>query len=142
MIHFGLKRLNYIIKFDISCYYPITFEKKNNRILLKVIYGLFGQNFIGVSWRPSDRLEQIDLFCETSRGSIETTSFIGTIQTNRPYAIKIKRETIYNLCWVRVFDTETGNVVLSFSTHYKFPIVKAGYIVERKRKHKIILKRN
>lgn len=142
MIHLGLNRLTYIVKFDASCYYPITFEKPNTKILFGMSFGLFSSNSISVAWRASDRLEQIDLFAYINMNGVNSLHYIGAIETNKAYAIKIKREKKYNLSWIRIFDAETGQNHISFSTHFKCPIIKIGYTVARKYNHKILLERS
>lgn len=140
MIHFGLKRLTYIVKFDSSCYYPITFEEKKTKVLFGMSYGLFNVNSIGVAWRPSERLEQIDLFSHVNSNGTNLISYIGTIDANKNYPIKIKHEEKYNMYWIRVLDAD--RVHISYSSDFKYPMFKFGYIVTKKQDNKIFLKRN
>lgn len=140
MIHFGLNPLIYTVKFDTSCYYPITFEKKNTKILFGMSYGLFRINSISVAWRPSERLEQIDLFSYVNWHSKNFISYIGTIETNKNYSIKIKHEEKYNMYWIRIL--EAGRVHISYSSDFEYPLFKWGYTVTQKQDNKIFLKRN
>lgn len=139
MIHFGLERLVYLVNFHVSCYYPILFEEKKTKILFGVSFGLLNCKSINVSWRPSDRLEQIDLFADINTNGVVSKSYIGTIECSKNYEIKIKRESRYNMYWIRVMDG--AKVIHSYSSDFKYPFINVGLITKRTSAHKILLKR-
>lgn len=140
MIHFGLQRLIYTVNFDASCYYPITLLQKNTKILFGISFGKYSRNSISVSWRPSDRLEQIDLFSDVNMNGINSVTYIGTIHPNKEYEIKIRREPHGHLYWILVTDGDRSKDI-TFYQHFEYPFIKAGYTIERKYNHKISLQR-
>lgn len=139
MIHLGLKDLVYAVNFDASCYYPIAYEKADTKILFGRSFGLFSSNSISVAWRPSDRLEQIDLYSSVNSNGINLLSYIGTMPTNKKYSIKIKLHPEYNMYWINIRNESSNLNHISFSSHFKFPVFRWGYTIKKNNNYKILL---
>lgn len=140
MIHFGLEKLLFKINFNSSCYYPITFEEKEADPLLFMKFGLFGRS-ISISWKPSSRLERIDLFTEVNLHGMQWSHYIGSVNIDTNYILKIKLERKFGMYWVRILSDNTSSPYISISAQFKFPRAKWGFIKECNKHNNILFKR-
>lgn len=135
MIHFGLSKLEFKVKFDKSCYYPFTFseERKHTKILFGACFGLWWyNNSISLSFRPSEnKLDKMDLFRYIFSDEFEENKYIGSLDIEREYTIRLIFERYNNVYRIQVFSDMENEPVINFCKQYKYPVFPFGYIIKR-----------
>jgi len=144
MLHLGLKTLSYKVRFDNTCSYPVSFVNgKNTKLLFGITYGWLRNSSVSVAWRPKEEsVGKIALFAHTYMNGVESMDYAGTIETDKTYFVKIKRERKHDIYWLEVFEEGIKNKAINFSTYFKYPFLKIGYTLRRTHGYKILMERN
>lgn len=144
MLHIGLKTLSYKVRFNHTCSYPFSFVSgKNTKRLFGITYGWLTNSSVSVDWRPQEEsVGKIALFAHTYMNGVESTNYVGTIETDKTYFIKIRREREHDIYWIEVFQEGVKKGVINFSTYFKYPFFKIGYTLRRTHGYEILSERN
>ena len=133
-IHFRKTKIQRIVKFTDTCYYPLIIDNDwNINRLFGLSYGLVKYNSVSIGWRPSEsKLDKIDLFGIIYKNGLRDVHYFYSITTNQHFALKIKVHTENELVSFYVFNTETGDSMSNFMESYKIPLIPIGRILGQK----------
>lgn len=144
MFHIGIGKLKYLVKFHSSCYYPFSFseERTHTKILFGASFGWWWENSISISQRPSHtKIDKIDLFTCTYKNGIKFEDFIGSVNIEENYLIKLifdKHNLIYR---VQVFPHQQAHSIINSCIPYKYPAMDFGWTINRNQGKKIVLEK-
>lgn len=144
MLHFGLNTLQYVVKFDSSCYYPFNLskERRNTKVLFGASFGFFGYNSISIARRPSeDRIDKIDLFAYTYSNGFKTEEYVGSIDIEKKYVLKLTFDNDKKIFRVQAREYEDATLWINFKNHYAYPFFRIGYTMEKTYGDKILLEK-
>lgn len=145
MIAFGIEKLTYEVKFDKSYYYPFSFsdERRKTKVLFGACFGLLVCNdSIRVTCRPSEtQLDKVDLFRYVYSDGFEEKKYIGSIDTERTYVIKLIFEHYNKVYRIQVFSQDSIEPVINICRTYKYPILPLGYTIKKEHGNQILLER-
>lgn len=134
MIHFGLSKLSYEIKFDAKCYHPISLEgkKTSTKFIAGVSFGyLWKQNSISIAWRPSYTHLKIDLFAYVFNKGKFFEDYVGSIEMDKPHLVIMKFDGDTNNYRIKIYDEERGEKKYHHMSYFRYPLFKWGYTKER-----------
>lgn len=145
MLHLGIEELKYAVRFDSSCYYPISFtsEYKHTKILFGACFGFWWwNNSISISRRPSEnRLDKMDLFAHTYSNGFKKEEYIGCIDIEKKAIIKLLFEKQNKIFRIQAFEFAGSAQIINHCTYYKYPLYPFGYTLKRTYGSKIVLER-
>lgn len=143
MLHFGIEELGYLVKFDSSCYYPISFnsERRHTKILFGASFGFWWwNNSISISRRPSQhKLDKIDLFVCTYSNGFKKEEYAGSIDIEKQYDIKLIFQKQDNIYRIRAYEANQRKPVFNICNHYEYPLSPIGYTIKRTHGNKIFI---
>ena len=142
MFHFRIEQLEYKVKFDSSCYYPITFneERRHTKILFGACFGWWWTNSISIAHRPNDsKLDKIDLFAYTYSNGWNNEEYAGSIDIEKNYRLRLVFERQNHAYRIQALSENETKPAVNFLTHYKYPIISFGYSIQRTYGSKILL---
>ena len=145
MIHFGIEKLEYLVRFDKSCYYPFSFseERRHTKILFGACFGFrWNNNSISIARRPSEnKLDKIDLFACTYSGGWSNEEYAGSLDIEREYVLKLIFEKKNKVYRIHAFAEKENKPAVNYLTNYKYPIISFGYSIQRTYGNKILLEK-
>ena len=145
MIHIGLEKLEYKVRFLKSCYYPFSFsdERRDTKILFGACFGIWlYNNSIRIAFRPSEnRLDMIDLFRVVYSDGFEEIKHIGNVEIEKDYTIKVIFEHYNNVYRIQVASEDKFLPQLNICKNFKYPSIPLGYTIKKNHGDKIFLER-
>lgn len=145
MIHLGIEKLEYKVRFDPSCYYPFTFseERRNTKILFGTCFGLWWwTHSISIARRPSEnQIDKMDLFSHTYWSGFKEEEYTGSIDIEKNYTLKLIFQKHNNVYRIQAFSEKESKPVINSCTHYKYPLIPFGYSIHRTYGDKILLEK-
>lgn len=145
MLHFGIEKLEYKIRFDRSCYYPYTLneERKHTKLLFGACFGLWWfNNSISISFKPSEnKLDKIELFRYIFADEFEENKCIGSLDIEKDYTLKMTFDRYNNLYIIQVYPEGGSQPIINFSKQYKYPSFAFGYSIKKDYGTKVLLEK-
>lgn len=143
MIHLGLKKLEYEVRFDKSAYYPFVLseERTQTKLLFGVCFGFWWwENSISLAYRPSEtKIDKIDLFAYAYNRGYKSVVYAGQVDIEKKLFIKLLFPVSKNRYTIQVADEE--DTILDFADYHVYPFLLAGYSIKRNYQDKVFLKR-
>lgn len=144
MLHLGLNILQYVVKFDSSCYYPYTLDKerRNTKVLFGASFGFFRYNSISIARRPSeDRIDKMDLFAYTYSNGFKAEEYVGSVDIEKRHLLKLAFEKNNKIFRLQAFEYDQAIRIVNFSTHYAYPLCRIGYTIAKTYGDKILMQK-
>lgn len=145
MLHFGIEKLEYKVRFDKSCYYPFTLseERKHTKLLFGACFGLWWHNnSISISFKPSEtKLDKIDIYRYIFSDEFEENKCIGSLDIEKEYTLKLMFDHYNNSYVIQAISDSDHQQVINYSKQYKYPYIPFGYSIKKNHGSKILLER-
>lgn len=143
MIHFGIKEIRRKVLFEPTLYYPYSLDE--SRIKSRIVFGacfgfMWWKNSISVMCRPSaSNIDKIDVYAYTyNMGNCQELR-IASLDISKQYLIMLK--FYYGTNKYRIDICRNHNIVKTFMDYFRYPIMTAGYYIDRTHEGKISIEK-